>query len=535
MTASLLHHLVTDQAARRPEDTALVMSDARMSYGQLEVASNQVARLLAEAGCAPGDRIGLLLPKSVPTVAGLLGALKAGCVYVPMDLASPAARLARIVEACEPALVLVEKSGRQRAIELRDAVPQSAGLRFGTLDPAGDEGGPDVVFTGSDLEAMPQTAPSVTRGSSDLAHILFTSGSTGQPKGVMITHQNVLAFVRWACRYFAIAAGDRTSGHPPLHFDLSTFDMFGSFAAGAELHLVPPEMSLLPHKLADFIRDRELTQWFSVPSLLAYMMKFDVVKEGDFPKLKRLLWCGEVFPTPALIYWMQRLPHVTFTNLYGPTEATIASSYYTVPAIPAEQSESVPIGKPCDGEDLLVLDDQLKPVSVGEIGDLYIAGAGLSPGYWRDQERTDAAFIPDPRGGDPDARIYKTGDLAKADADGLVYFLGRADSQIKSRGYRIELGEIETAINSVNSISESAVVAIDGGGFEGAVICCAYACKPAVTLAPKDLRELISAKLPKYMLPAHWLAMDVLPKNANGKIDRRTLREKFEHGKNPSA
>ena len=153
------------------------------------------------------------------------------------------------------------------------------------------------------------------------------------PKGVVITHANVIHFVRWAALYFKMSSEDRVSGHPPLHFDLSTFDIYGTMAAGAQIHLMAPETSLLPHKLADFMREKELTQWFSVPWVLQQMAKFDVVRQNDFPALKRLLWCGEKFPTPALIYWMKRLPHVTFDNLYGPTEATIASSYYKCEAL----------------------------------------------------------------------------------------------------------------------------------------------------------------------------------------------------------
>src|SRR6185369_13744260 len=214
---------------------------------------------------------------------------------------------------------------------------------------------------------------------------------------------------------------------------------------------------LLPPKLVDFIRKSELTQWFSVPSVLNYLAKFDALKDVTFPSLRRVLWCGEVLPTPALIYWMQHLPRIPFTNLYGPTEATIASSYYDVPCCPNDSQASIPIGVPCDAEELLVLNEKLQPIPAREIGDLFIAGAGLSPGYWRDPAKTAAAFLPDPR--NPQKRIYRTGDLAWKDENGLVYFVGRADTQIKVRGYRIELGEIESALNSVGALQECAVVA----------------------------------------------------------------------------
>jgi amino acid adenylation domain-containing protein len=367
------------------------------------------------------------------------------------------------------------------------------------------------------------------RGSvDDIAHLLFTSGSTGIPKGVAITHANVTAFVDWAVKYFGTRPTDRISGHPPLHFDLSTFDIYGTLAAGAELHLVPSALGVNPAAIAALIRDNRLTRWFSVPSVLTYLAKFDVVAQDDFPELERLLWCGEVLPTPVLAHWMRRLPHVEFTNLYGPTEATIASSYYTVPQCPVDETAAVPIGVPCDGEELLVLDAELRPVPVGEIGDLYIAGVGLSPGYWRDPEKTAQVFLPDPRAPqDSGKRVYRTGDLARVDKDGLVHFLGRTDSQIKSRGYRIELGEIEAAVNSVLVIRECAVVGVEMGGFEGTTICCAYSTLDGAEVPGYTLRQEISALVPTYMQPAHWMQLASLPKNVNGKIDRKDLQERF--------
>jgi acyl-coenzyme A synthetase/AMP-(fatty) acid ligase len=253
------------------------------------------------------------------------------------------------------------------------------------------------------------------------------------------------------------------------------------------------------------------------------MAKFDVVAYGDFPSLRRVMWCGEAIPTPTLIYWMQRLPHASFTNLYGPTETTIASSYYTVPGCPSDERAPVPIGKACAGEELLILDERLQRVAPGETGELYIRGVGLSPGYWRDLEKTRGAFLPYPSGG-PDERVYRTGDLAWRAADGMHYFVGRADTQIKSRGYRIELGEIEAALSSLAELQESAVVAIPSEGFEGWTICCSYVPAPGAEVASSGLRERLTALVPGYMLPTRWIRYDSLPKNGNGKIDRPRLR-----------
>jgi acyl-coenzyme A synthetase/AMP-(fatty) acid ligase len=232
-------------------------------------------------------------------------------------------------------------------------------------------------------------------------------------------------------------------------------------------------------------------------------------------------------PTPVLMYWMRRLPEVRFTNLYGPTEATIASSFYTIPTCPRDETEPIPIGRPCPGEELLVLDETLRPVPRGEVGDLYIAGAGLSPGYWRDNGETAAAFLPDPRSPDSEAQIYRTGDLARVGDDQLLYFHGRADSQIKSRGYRIELGEIEAAVNTISAVRECAVVGIATGGFEGTTICCAFSPLGGTELSPLNLRRELTRLLPAYMLPARWMELATLPKNVNGKIDRKELRDRF--------
>jgi len=525
---ALLQEYVSRQADARPDAVALAMDGERMTYGELEAESNRLARMLQELGCRRGDRVCLFLPKSIPAIVAEIATLKADCAYVPIDTASPAVRVEKIVRAAEPKLLLVASP----AVKLLDevlAAGELGDIPVGTLEREPVEG--ELVRSAFSAAEVASAAPEPLgweNSSDDPAHLLFTSGSTGAPKGVVISHANVIAFVEWATSYFGTGPEDRISGHPPLHFDLSTFDIYGTFLAGAQLQLVPASANLLPQKLARLIQDAELTQWFSVPSTMTFMAKFGVVRPGVFPSLERVLWCGEVLPTPILIQWMQALPGVEFTNLYGPTETTIASSFYAVPSIPASETDAIPIGTPCDGEELLVLDESLERVAPGEIGDLFIAGVGLSRGYWRDEEKTAAAFVPDPRSEDPAARIYRTGDLARVGEDGLVYFLGRADSQIKSRGYRIELGEIETALNAFDELGETAVVAIDTGGFEGTMICCAYAPAGGASVEPPQLREKLAKLLPSYMLPSRWASLDVLPKNVNGKIDRRGLRDLFE-------
>lgn len=506
------------------------MDTESLTYGELDDESNQLARCLVEGGCRRGDRICLFLPKSPAAILSMLGTLKADCIYVPIDISCPAARVSKMVEAIEPRVILAAPEARLLLDEvLAGEMTYAAHTTVGSV--SGEElSGASFrsEFTREEWARCSRDPREYANETNDGAYILFTSGSTGVPKGVVITHANVIHFVEWARQYFGMLATDRMSGHPPLHFDLSTLDIYGTLAAGAQLHLVSPTCSLLPNKLAEFIRASELTQWFSVPSVLAYMARCDVVKFGDFPALKRLLWCGEPMQTPTLVYWMKRVPHVSFTNLYGPTEATIASSYFTVPMCPSSESDQIPIGTACPGEELLLLDDNLRPVLPDTVGDLYIAGAGLSPGYWHDEAKTRAAFIRDPRSPDPAARIYRTGDLARIGSDQLFYFVGRADSQIKSRGYRIELGEIETALSAIGDLHECAVVGVPAQGFEGTAICCAYSPADHSEIDPVGLRHKLAESLPGYMLPSRWLVMDSLPKTANDKIDRRKLRELFQ-------
>jgi amino acid adenylation domain-containing protein len=529
-----LHEWVTRRAEQHAGASAVILGDERLTYGELERYSNQLARMLKRVGCAKGDRVCLLMPKTPMAIVGIIGIYKAGCVYVPLDPASPAARLTKILKSCDNRWILGAGTGATRVLQ---ELAQQDGLRdrlaIGWMEAQAPEPVRGrVEFTWRDVLNQDDQAFAHDVHGGDAAHILFTSGSTGTPKGVIITHDNVKHFVTWACKYFAIDSNDRLSGHTPLHFDLSVFDIFASFAAGAELHMVPDAVNVNPARLAGWMRESQITQWFSVPAILNYMAKFDVVRAHDFPALKRLLWCGEVLATPSLRYWMRRLPHVTFTNLYGPTETTIASSYYTVPTCPRDDRAAIPIGVGCPGEELLVLDAALQPVAPDDIGDLYIRGVGLSPGYWNDPEKTRAAFVPDPTL--VGERIYKTGDLARIDRDGLVTFVGRADSQIKSRGYRIELGEIEAALNGMQQLSECAVVALPSDGFEGSAIGCAYT--PAASeVTPAMLRAELERVVPRYMIPTYWMAFNELPKNATGKIDRPRLKQALLDGTHANA
>ncbi|HET6469186.1 MAG TPA: amino acid adenylation domain-containing protein [Geminicoccaceae bacterium] len=522
----LLHHLLTRSAERHPDRTAIVDGGERVTYGDLERHTNRLARLLLRTGLQPGDRVGVLLPKSIAAIAAFLATLKARGIYVPLDPAGPALRIGRILERAGCRHLVTGRALRPLLEPLAPLLARTAdGGVVWTDGPMADTLPGVRHLDLAEAEALPSTPPDGSGDGEAAAHLLFTSGSTGEPKGVLIPHRSVAAFVAWANGQFERGPGDRASCHSPLHFDLSTYDIYGSLAAGGELHLCPPQLNMFPQQLCRFIRERRLTHWFSAPSVLAYVARFDAVAAGDFPELRHLLWCGEVFPVPALRYWMERLPHARFTNLYGPTETTIASTWHRVEGVPAEGAPPVPIGVPCPGERVLVLDEGDREAATGAIGELCIAGQGVTLGYWQDPERSARAFPP---AADGHGRMYRTGDLGRRDADGVLHFVGRVDSQIKSRGHRIELGEIEAALHAIPGIAQAAVVAVPAGDFAGTDIACAYAPRPDAELEPAALRRALAERLPPYMLPSRWRRMETLPTNANGKIDRPVLKAGFE-------
>jgi len=423
---TLLQHQISERARSLPDATALVWKHVRMTYGELEETSNRLASLLVDAGCDPGERVGILMPKRPMAIVATLAALKAGAICVPLDPGQPAQRLARILAVADCRWLLAAGRGGGDIGEALRLAQLARDPLVGWLDeePAAASI-PQAVFELQDLAAFPVQQPALDHAP-EVSHILFTPGPTGVPRGVMLTHAGIMQFLRWSNACFGIAGTDRISQHSPLSSDMSLLDVFGALWSGAELHLVPPELNLQPHRLAGMIRESALTQWFSMPGVLNLMAQFDVVGHGDFPQLRRLLFAGDVLPTATLIYLMQRLPHVRFTHLYGPVETTIASSYHTIAECPRSAQDVIALGTACDGEELLLLDEQRRPVADGEAGDLYIGGSGLSPGYWGDPRKTRAAFVEEAGSDGQGRRIFRTGDRARRGPDGLYYYSGDA-------------------------------------------------------------------------------------------------------------
>jgi amino acid adenylation domain-containing protein len=515
----LIHDLLSAAASRDPAREAVEDGERSLTYGELDAASNRLANLLVERGVTRGDRIGLFLDKSLESVIAIYGALKAGAAYVPLDPRSPVPRLAYILRDCDVRVLL---SGTEKADlwpELLEAeVPVETLVVVNADEVATVPDGVEVV-TRRDVALCVDEAPAVEQIELDLAYILYTSGSTGAPKGVMLSHLNALAFVLWATETFEVGPEDRLSSHAPFHFDLSVFDLFAAAAAGATVVLVPPEVSVFPVQVRDFIAERRITVWYSVPSILSMLALRGGLAEGDLPELRTILFAGEVFPIGFLRSLMQLLPHVSFHNLYGPTETNVCTWYAVVPG-DVDRTEPVPIGRAIAGVEVYAVTEEGRVAGPDETGELLVRGSTVMQGYWGDPERTDRAIVADPTGRGLREAAYRTGDLVRLDERGDYVLLGRRDHQIKSRGYRIELGEIEIAIYGHPDVLECAVLAVPDPLVTNRIHAFVVA---RDGLTERDVVRLCGQRIPHYMVPERVELVDALPKTSTGKVDRRAL------------
>jgi amino acid adenylation domain-containing protein len=526
VTVHLLHELMLEAAGRWPEAPAVTLRGASITYGALDAWSNRLAHLLVDSGVRRGDRVGIFREKSVAAIAAVYAVLKAGAAYVPLDPHAPPARLAYIARDCDLRVLFTgadrlaacqQMRERQAPLELL-IVPDD--LR-GSLPAASAPHLEDLRVLGADaVGAQPATAPPVRSIELDLAYILYTSGSTGEPKGVMISHLNSLTFVRWAQTAFRVQAADILSNHAPLHFDLSVLDIYAAAMAGATLAPVPAELSVFPVQLAEFIEQTGITIWYSVPSILNLLLLRGSLRPGSFPRLRAVLFAGEVFPTPQLRRLMSLLPRARFYNLYGPTETNVCT-WYEVPPLDPERVAPIPIGRPIDHVEVFAVTEDGRPAAPDEAGELFVRGATVAGGYWGDPERTARGFVPHPFAPTGE-RVYRTGDLVRVDGQGDYLFLGRRDNQVKSRGYRIELGDVEAAVYAHPEVAECAVVAIPdpliGNRLKAFVVTRRHR-----ELSVSELVQFCSNLVPRYMLPEEVEFRDHLPKTSTGKIDRKEL------------
>ncbi len=547
--ATLLPQLLSESAARFPHNQVARFQGKSLSYARLEALTNQVARTLADQGVLPGDRVGIYLHKSFASLIAVFGILKAGAVYVPLDPRAPARRLAAIIEDCGVRVLLSAENKRkslaalvqvQMGLEIvlmigeggeRDPAntPDSAGN--GALQTAGAARGQSSmagisVLPWRSIQARdPGPVPDPGSAETDLAYILYTSGSTGRPKGVMISHRTIFTFIDWCRQTFQLTPQDRATSHAPLHFDLSTFDIFVTVQAGGTIVLIPESTSVFPYQLAKLLAEEQVSVIYMVPSSLSLMVSHGKLAEHDWPAMRLILFAGEVFPIKFLRQLVEHVPGADFYNLYGPTETNVCTYYRVRPQdLDPRETRPVPIGVACENMEVFALDAQGKRVSSpGQTGELWVAGPGVAQGYWGDPQRTAERFVPHPLQESSTEVVYRTGDRVLLDEHGLNWrFVGRSDQMIKSRGYRIELGEIEAALYAHAGVKEAAVIAVPDE-LVGSRLKAFVVPAPGTELAAAQLQQHCRELLPAYMVPETVTILEVLPKTSTGKVNRLEL------------
>jgi amino acid adenylation domain-containing protein len=496
-----LYHWFAESAGKHADAPALEVGARTLTYAGLEeLAGHVAAEAVTSLGAVPA-RIGVLAERSVLTYAGYLAGQRLGSTVVPLNPAFPSRRNRMIAEAAGLDLILTDAED----------------------GPAADLGVPELVMT-EPGDGAARTPPEPRTG--DLAYILFTSGSTGQPKGVPIRHRNVCAYLAHVVPRYGVAPGSRVSQTFDLTFDLSVFDMFTAWGGGATLVVPSREDLLAPVR---FVAEKELTHWFSVPSMVSYAQRLRSLRPGSMPTLRWSLFCGEPLTTHQATAWQRAAPGGVVENLYGPTELTISCAEFRLPADPADwpatANGTVPIGHLYPSVSHVVLDDRGRPAVEGE---LCARGPQRFPGYLdpADNEGRFYHFGP----GEESARPHGAGDELDDDAwyrtgdrvswqDGSLVHLGRSDQQVKVQGYRVELGEIEAALRDQEAVRDAIVLALPGSGgtTELEAVCTGSG------LEPDRLLKAVAGRLPGYMVPRRLSVLDALPLNVNGKIDRSAL------------
>lgn len=492
-----IHQLFDLQAAQTPGAIAVVFERSYLTYEELRAQSDHLAQYLRRLGIGPDVLVGICLERSLELIVALLAILKAGGAYVPLDSSYPKERLAFMLLDSGVSVLITQR-------RLLTELPEHQ-ARVLCLDDR------DWVAKESSMELSTKVAPE------NLAYVIYTSGSTGKPKGAMNTHLGICNRLLWMQEQYQLRENDRVLQKTPVSFDVSVWELFWPLLNGAKLVMAKPGGHQDGAYLVDVIRDQEITVMHFVPSMLQIFLDVSGVEKCS--SLRQVICSGEALSFKLIQRFFSRL-HAKLDNLYGPTEAAVDVTYW--PCRLNNDVHTVPIGRPVANTQTHILDSSLEPVSIGEIGELYLAGVQLARGYFNRPDLTAERFVPNPLGLEPGSRMYNTGDLARYLPDGNIEFLGRADHQVKIRGNRIELGEIEAVLNQHPVLQETVVVAREdktGNKRLLAYIVAKKGHKPSL----KELRDFVQKTLPDYMIPSSFTFLESVPVNPNGKADRAAL------------
>ncbi|HZM77692.1 MAG TPA: amino acid adenylation domain-containing protein, partial [Candidatus Limnocylindrales bacterium] len=493
-----IHHLITQQAHHTPHRTALHHHTTTLTYQQLEHHANQLAHTLTHHGAQPETRIAICLPRTPDLIIALLATLKTGAAYVPLDPSYPPERLHHMLHDSNATILLTHHHTNPN--------PNTANnITTITLDTTTHTHQPTTPPTTHNLHP------------DNLAYVIYTSGSTGKPKGSMNTHRNVVNFLNTLQRTYRMRPDDVVLQRTPSSFDVSVWEFFWPLTVGASLTLAKPRGDQDPAYLAWLVDEHRVTTVHFVPSSLGSFL--DSRAPGSCASLRRVMCSGEALSTHLRDRVLNELPHVELHNLYGPTEAAVDVTAWHCTAA---DGASVPIGTPLHNCYLRVLDESLRPTPIGVEGELHIGGVQVSRGYLDRPDLTAERFIPDGEGA-PGSVLYRTGDIARWRADGVLEYLGRRDHQVKVRGFRVETTEIEAALLRLESIREAAVIALAAGTEEARLVAYVVAAQPSTPIVTAEIQARLARVLPDYMVPSFVVVLDRLPQTPNDKLDRRAL------------
>jgi amino acid adenylation domain-containing protein len=494
------------QVAMHPQRIAASCLDRQYSYLELNQRSNRLGHALIAAGVGRDQPVALLAERSLELLGMIIGSFKAGAGYLPLDPGLPTQRLSRIIDLSRTPLLVCTEACREQAQALLDEFACVSRPRL-------------LVWEEVQALALSADNPGLYSTPDNLAYVIYTSGSTGLPKGVMVEQRGMLNNQLSKVPYLNLSDADVIAQTASQSFDISVWQFLAAPLFGARVDIVPNTVAHDPQGLLAHVATQGITVLESVPSLIQGML---AQERMSLDGLRWMLPTGEAMPPELAHQWLQRYPDIGLVNAYGPAECSDDVAFFRVD-IASTRGSYLPIGTPTDNNRLYLLDGALELVPLGAVGELCVAGTGVGRGYVSDPLRTAPVFVPNPFGA-PGERLYRTGDLARRRSDGVLEYVGRVDHQIKIRGYRIELGEIEARLHEQPEIRDAAVGVQDGANGKHLV---GYLVAAGVSMSPAEslerIKQRLRAELPEYMVPLHWLWLDKMPLNANGKLDRKAL------------